>query len=227
MTSKSALLVIDIQHDFLPGGSLAVNDGNKIIPGVLDLINTDKYNWDAVVFSQDWHPKDHISFASNHENIKPFEEIEFTSTKDSSIKLKQTVWPNHCIQHCHGANFPDELTTAYRNIHSPKTIIQKGTLHDRDYYSAFNDVWDDDQTGLSDFLKENKITDIYLVGLAYDYCVKFSAESSAKLGFNTTVIKSLSKPIHSDKINETDKFYKQNNVEIIDENDDKLKALLK
>lgn len=228
MVTKSALLVIDIQYDFLPEGSLAVQDGEKIMPGVLDLLDPSKYHWDAVALSQDWHPKDHTSFASNHANVKPFEQVEFTSTKDPTVKSWETVWPNHCVQHCRGSSFPDELITAYKNVEASKTIIQKGVLQDRDYYSAFNDIWDDNKTGLDSFLKKNGITHVFLVGLAYDYCVKFSAESSSKLGYKTFVIKPLSKAINTDKITETDDYYEKSGVTIINDiNDGTLKSVKK
>lgn len=228
MTNKTALLVIDIQYDFLPGGSLAVDDGDKIIPDVLELLDPEKYQWDAVAYSQDWHPKDHTSFANNHANAKPFDQIEFTSTKDSTVHSIETVWPPHCIQHCHGANFPNELIEAYKKVEAPKTIIQKGVLQDRDYYSAFNDIWDDDKTTLDSFLKENGITRVFLVGLAYDFCVKFSAESSSKLGYKTYVLKPLSKAIHTDKIADIDAYYEKSGAIIINDiNDEVLKDVKK
>jgi nicotinamidase len=220
MSFKPALLVIDIQHDFLPGGALAVNKGDEIIPGVLDLLDFSKYKWASVVYSQDWHPKDHTSFASNHANAKPYEEVKFTSTKDPKISSMETVWPDHCVQHTYGANFPEELIEAYKKIPVEKTIIQKGQLQDRDYYSAFNDIWDDDHTDLGPFLKEQGITHVFVVGLAYDYCVKFSSVSSAKLGFKTYVIKPLAKAILLDKIDETDSYYRENGVTIIENLDD-------
>ena len=226
MPDKYALLVIDIQNDFLPGGSLAVQDGDKIIPDVLDLLDSSKYHWDAVAFSQDWHPKDHTSFASNHADVEPFGQVEFTSTKDPNVKSLETVWPNHCIQHCHGSGFPDQLIEAYKKVDAPKTIVQKGVLQDRDYYSAFNDIWDDNKTELDSFLKENAITHVFLVGLAYDYCVKFSAESSSKLGYKTFVLKPLSKAINTEKINETDEYYEKSGVTIVNDiNDGHLDAV--
>lgn len=226
MTSKPALLVIDIQHDFLPGGCLAVADGDKIIPGVLDLLDCNKYHWSTIVYSQDWHPKDHTSFASNHADTKPFEQIEMTSTKDPSVKSLETVWPDHCVQHTSGANFPQSLIDKFKEIPVPKTIVQKGQLQDRDYYSAFNDIWEDDFTELGPFLKEKGVTDVFVVGLAYDYCVKFSSESAAKLGFKTYVVKPLSKAIAADKIGEIDEYFKKSGVTIIEDlNDPALEAV--
>lgn len=221
-------MVIDIQHDFLPGGSLAVVNGDDIIPGVLELLDFNKYNWKSVVFSQDWHPRDHTSFASNHANVKPFEKVSFTSTKDPKVTSDETVWPDHCVQHSHGANFPDELIAAYKQIPVEKTIIQKGHLQDRDYYSAFNDIWDDDHTELGPFLKSQGITHVFVVGLAYDYCVKFTSASSAKLGFKTYVIKPLAKAIELDKLDQTDAYYRDHGVTIIESlDDDILKAVKK
>jgi len=222
MPDKYALLVIDVQHDFLPNGALAVQDGEKIIPGILDLLDPSKYKWDAVAMSQDWHPKDHTSFASNHADVKPFDKVEFRSPKDPSIKRIETVWPNHCIQHCHGSAFPDELIEAYKHVDCPKTIIQKGDGQDRDYYSAFNDIWEDDITEMNSFLKENEITHVVLVGLAYDYCVKYSAESSSKLGYKTFVIKPLTKAIDTVNIGKTDDYYLQNGVRILNDVDNEI-----
>lgn len=212
--TKSALLIIDVQFDFLPGGALAVQNGDEIIPGIIELLKS--YKWDAVAVSQDWHPKDHTSFAINHKDAAPFRQLEFTSTKDNTTKSLETVWPVHCVQHTHGANFPEEIVEAYKAIDVPKTVIQKGQLQDRDYYSAFNDIWDDDHTELNSFLKEHGIDEVYLVGLAYDYCVKFSAESAAKLGYKVNVIKSLSKAIATDQIKEIDAYYTKSGVEILE-----------
>lgn len=227
MPFKPALLVIDVQNDFLERGSLAVENGDEIVPGIVELLDTRKYHWGAVAYSGDWHPKDHISFASNHADAKPFELVEFTSTKDPDVTSMENVWPDHCIQHTHGANFPQVLIDAYRNLTVPKTIIQKGQLQDRDYYSAFNDIWEDDYTELGPFLKEQGITDVFVVGLAYDFCVKWSSLSSAKLGLNTFVVKPLSKAIRTDEIDKTDGFYRENGVKIIDNLDDEALAAVR
>ncbi|KAH3681108.1 hypothetical protein WICPIJ_007940 [Wickerhamomyces pijperi] len=231
MPEKSALLVIDIQNDFLPGGSLAAPDGDTIIPNVISLINTNHYNWDTIVFTQDWHPKDHTSFASNHADVKPFQKIPFKSPKkgeEDKPERLETVWPNHCVQHTHGADFPDTLTECYRGISVPKTIIQKGKLQDRDYYSAFNDIWHDDSTELDAFLRENDIKNVYVVGIAYDFCVKYTCESAAKLGYNTYVIKPLTRAIDLDGIKENDEYLRNKGVTIIEDvSDEKLAHLRK
>lgn len=213
---KRALLVIDIQHDFLPGGALAVAHGDEIVDGVVKLLQCSEYHWDAIVFSQDWHPKDHTSFASNHLNTEPFTKIQFTSTKDHKTHSMETVWPDHCVQHTHGANFPEELIDAYKEVPVSKTIVQKGQLQDRDFYSAFNDIWDDETTELAAFLKKNAIDEVFVCGLAYDYCVKFTSASSAKMGFKTFVIKPLCRAIELDKLDETDAYFKSHGVEILE-----------
>ena len=118
------------------------------------------------------------------------------------------------------------MIEAYKKVDAPKTIVQKGVLQDRDYYSAFNDIWDDNKTELDSFLKENAITHVFLVGLAYDYCVKFSAESSSKLGYKTFVLKPLSKAINTEKISETDEYYEKSGVTIVNDlNDGHLDAV--
>lgn len=230
MSEKSALLVIDIQNDFLPGGSLAAPSGDTVIPDVISLLNTQNYKWDTVVFTQDWHPKDHTSFASNHADVEPFQKIAFQSPKkgdEGKGERMETVWPNHCVQHTHGADIPEVLTECYKGITVPKTIIQKGKLQDRDYYSAFNDIWDDDYTELHDFLQENSIKKVFVVGIAYDFCVKYTCESASKLGYETYVIKPLTRAINLDGIKENDEYLRAHGVTIIEDvvNDENLKRL--
>lgn len=218
--TKTALLIIDVQYDFIDG-SLAVPKAAEIIPGILKLMDENQYKFDSIILSQDWHPKNHASFASSHgEDVKPFDQVEFKHPRDESIKAMQTVWPDHCRQFTHGSCFPPEICTAFRNIDAhktTKTIIQKGELQDRDYYSAFNDVWNDKKTELDDYLKKNGIDHVITCGLAYDYCVKFTSESSAKLGYKTSVIKPLSRAIAYDKLDEIDDYYKSFGIEIIED----------
>ena len=166
-----ALIIIDLQYDFLPGGSLAVTGGDQIIP----VINKLQKKFDLVVASQDWHPKDHVSFASNH-NKKIGEVIDFDG-------LKQVLWPVHCVQESRGACLSDQLEQG-----QIAKIFQKGIDKDIDSYSAFFDNGKKRKTGLDDYLKSQGVKELYFVGLATDYCVKFSVLDALELGFKTFVI---------------------------------------
>lgn len=166
------LLIVDIQNDFLPGGALEVGHGDAIIP----IVNRILENFDLVVATQDWHPPDHKSFASNHENRKPGEIIKL---KD----LDQVLWPDHCIQGTPGSLLSDRLDTSSIN-----RIFVKGTDPNIDSYSGFFDNGHLKSTGLGDYLKANYVDEVYIVGLATDYCVKFTALDSVAEGFKTYVI---------------------------------------
>jgi len=167
-----ALLVVDIQHDFLPGGSLAVKEGDKIIPIVNELM--DKF--DLIVATQDWHPSGHGSFASNHKGKKPGEQIVLNG-------LDQILWPDHCVQNSPGAEFSKELDVSKINH-----VIQKGTDIIIDSYSGFFDNGKKKDTGLHQFLQEKNVEMVFIVGLATDYCVKYTALDAAELGYRTFVI---------------------------------------
>lgn len=166
------LIIIDLQNDFCPGGALAVKEGNNIVP----LINSIQNKFDLVVATQDWHPKTHKSFASNHPGKKVLDVI----TLDG---IPQVLWPDHCIQGTKGALLVDELEK--NNI---VKIIQKGVEPNIDSYSGFFDNGHKKATGLDEYLKSKKADDLYLVGLATDYCVKFTALDAVKLGYKTHVI---------------------------------------
>ena len=167
-----ALVLVDIQNDFLPGGALPVRDGDEIIEVVNDL----QVRFDLVVATQDWHPHDHGSFAINHPGRKPGDVIELSG-------LRQTLWPAHCVQGTRGAAFVGLLHTGRID-----RVFQKGTDPAIDSYSGFFDNGHRKSTGLGDYLKAEGVTDVYIVGLATDYCVKFTALDARKLGFNTHVI---------------------------------------
>ena len=174
MSSNQALLLVDIQNDFCPGGALAVPDGDQIVSVANDLIKRTDF-FDIMVATKDWHPKDHLSFASQHQ--KPIGEL---------IKLKsinQVLWPDHCIQDTKGAEFVDGL-----NPKAFDEIFKKGVNREVDSYSCFFDQDKNISTGLFDFLKIKKVEEVYLIGLAIDYCVKFSALDSVNLGFKTIII---------------------------------------
>src|ERR1700733_2991807 len=169
---KKAFLVVDIQNDFLPGGSLAVHEGNHVIPLINQLVKKD---FDIIVASKDWHPSDHSSFAENH-GKKPGEKIQLKG-------LEQILWPVHCVQDTIGAEFASDL-----DISQFEKIFFKGTDRDIDSYSAFFDNGFLKSTCLGEYLKSKKVTDIYIAGLTTDYCVKFSVLDAIQLGFKVHVI---------------------------------------
>lgn len=175
-----ALLIIDIQNDFLENGSLEVKDGNEIIP----LVNKIQPKFDVVVATQDWHPPTHKSFAANHEGKQPFEVIDLNG-------LPQVLWPNHCVQETFGAELHSDLNT--QNI---QAIFRKGTDIEVDSYSGFYDNDKRNSTGLHGFLTELKVTEVYFCGLAADYCVFYTAKDAANLGYKTFVIEDATKYIY-------------------------------
>jgi nicotinamidase/pyrazinamidase len=172
MKNGSVLLVIDVQNDFCPGGKLAVNGGDEIVT----TINAMASDYDHVVLTQDWHPEGHSSFASQHKGHAPFTQIEMPYGP-------QTLWPDHCIIGTAGAEFHKAL-----DIPKAELIIRKGYRKAIDSYSAFFENDHKTPTGLGGYLKERSLTHITCVGLAFDYCVRYSAEDAKTLGFNVTVI---------------------------------------
>ena len=187
-SNKSALLIIDMQYDFLDGGSLAVAGGNKII----DKINKLRNKYATVILSKDWHPAKHVSFAKTHD--KPV----FTMHEG------QMMWPIHCVQNSNGAKIHKDIVTKKSDI-----IVEKGTHLDRDSYSAFFDNDHKSQTKLDRILKSKGIKSVDVCGLAYDYCVGFTALDAHNLGYKTRVIKSATaavNPVSADAM--TDKLKK-------------------
>lgn len=168
-----ALILVDIQNDFLPGGALAVTGGNEIFP----FVNEIQTSFDLVVATQDWHPFDHGSFAANHEGKSPGEIIELSG-------LSQILWPVHCVQDTNGAAFSEQLDQS-----KIQKVFVKGTEQDIDSYSGFFDNGRRKATGLGEYLKNLGVTEVAVVGLAADYCLKFTALDAQSLGFQTTVYK--------------------------------------
>jgi nicotinamidase/pyrazinamidase len=168
----TALVLVDIQNDFLPGGALAVSDGDAVIP----IANSLQVQFPLVVATQDWHPANHGSFAANHPGRKPYEQIDLNG-------LPQTLWPVHCIQKTKGA----ELAPALRHDRIAK-IFSKGTDPGIDSYSGFFDNGHRKATGLGDWLKSNRVAEVFVCGLATDYCVKFTVLDAIGLGFKTHLI---------------------------------------
>lgn len=175
MKTKKALLVIDIQNDFLENGSLEVSGSNSIIPIVNKL--TKGGNFDLIIFTKDWHPHNHKSFASQHDDKNTFDVINLNG-------IQQVLWPDHCVQDTQGAEFHKDLNIDVPNMY----IFKKGMNINIDSYSGFYENDHKTSTGLTNFLKEKGITDTYLVGISTDYCVKYTAIDSVKDGFKTNVI---------------------------------------
>jgi nicotinamidase/pyrazinamidase len=168
----SALLVIDVQNSFLPGGSLAVKDGDQVIP-VINKIARSFFN---VVMTQDWHTQGHISFASSHSGRKPFETIDVAYGK-------QVLWPDHCVQGTDGAALSKDLSIPQAGL-----LIRKGLHKDVDSYSAFTEADGKTTTGLAAYLKARGIKRVFVAGLATDFCVAWSALDARKAGFETYVV---------------------------------------
>jgi len=178
-TDRSALIIVDMQNDFSPGGSLPAEGGDEIV----ELINSLQEEFDLVVATQDWHPQNHGSFASNHPNREPGQTIDLNG-------LEQRLWPDHAVQGSKGAEFVPGL-----NQSRIARVFKKGTNPEVDSYSGFFDNGQRGDTGLDAYLKEQGVTEVYVVGLALDYCVKFTAMDAERIGFDTTVVVDASRPV--------------------------------
>ena len=194
---NSILLVIDVQNDFCPGGSLAVNGGDEIVP----LINTLAQDYAHVVLTQDWHPVGHSSFAFQHKGAAPFTQIEMDYGP-------QTLWPDHCIIGTSGAGFHKALDVPHAEL-----IIRKGFRKEVDSYSAFFENDRKTPTGLAGYLKERGFSHIICVGLAFDYCVRYSAEDAKALGFDVEVIEAATRAINLEgTVEATKKIFAQRGI---------------
>ena len=172
LDDATVLIIVDAQYGFMPGGGLAVADGDAVVP----VINRIAPRFANVVLTQDWHPADHISFAANHPGRAPFETITLPYGE-------QVLWPTHCVQGTRDAALHDDL-----RVPQAQLIIRKGFHRDVDSYSAFMEADRRTSTGLSAYLKARGITKLYLCGLATDYCVAWSAQDARAAGFEATVI---------------------------------------
>jgi nicotinamidase/pyrazinamidase len=177
----SALLVIDVQNCFLPGGSLAVKDGEQVIP----VINRIAKGFNNVVMTQDWHTPGHISFASVHAGKKPFETVDLAYGK-------QVLWPDHCVQGTDGASLSKDLS-----IPQAALVIRKGFHKEVDSYSAFTEADGKTTTGLAAYLKARQIERLFVAGLATDFCVAWTALDARKAGFETYVVEDACRGIHT------------------------------
>ncbi len=174
-----ALVIIDVQNDFCPGGLLAVPDGDKVVP----VINNLAAHFEHVILTQDWHPAGHLSFASSNTGKAPFEVIDCDYGK-------QMLWPDHCLQATPGAAFHADL-----DVPGAELIIRKGFRKGIDSYSAFFENDQQTTTGLAGYLKERGITQLFMAGLALDFCVCWSAVDGQKLGFEVAVIEDATRGI--------------------------------
>jgi nicotinamidase/pyrazinamidase len=173
ITPQSVLLVIDVQNDFCPGAALAVAGGDQVIAPILQIAP----RFEHIVLTQDWHPADHASFASSHPGKQPYETIEMPYGP-------QTLWPDHCVQGSRGAEF-------HRDLHLPRAelILRKGFRSQIDSYSAFFENDRTTPTGLAAYLRERGLTRVFLCGLAYDYCVGYSALDARRLGLEAAILR--------------------------------------
>jgi len=203
--AKSALIIVDMQNCFVAGEdksihSLAVKDASDLVP----LINKIQSKFDLVVATKDWHPANHVSFASSHINAKPF-----TSTQLENGQT-QALWPDHCVQNTKGSDFVSGLNT--KNI---SKVIYKGQDTHVDSYSGFMDNNKNDMTQMHKYLKKQNITELYVVGLAADYCVKFTAIDGAQLGYKTYFVRDLTKAVDPSDLSKLYKSLSKNSVKII------------
>lgn len=179
MQKNNALIVVDVQNGFTPGGNLAVAHADEIIPKINELAQ----HFDNIVITQDWHPADHISFAENHAGKKPFDVIQLDYGT-------QVLWPSHCVQDTDDAELHPDL-----KLPTAQLIIRKGFHQHIDSYSAFLEADHKTSTGLAGYLKERGITTVYVVGIATDFCVAWTAIDAANLGFESYVIADVTKGI--------------------------------
>jgi len=182
LRADDALIVVDIQYDFLPGGSLAVAGGDEII----EPVNVMARRFRNVVLTQDWHPAGHISFASSHPGMAPFQTIELPYGT-------QVLWPDHCVIGTRGAEFAVAL-----DIPHAQAVIRKGFRETIDSYSGFSENDHTTQTGLAGYLRERGFRRLFICGLATDYCVAWTAEDGKAAGFECTIIEDATRPIDND-----------------------------
>ena len=201
----NALIIVDVQYDFLPGGALAVPGGDQIIPVINRLIPEFEY----VVATKDWHPPDHGSFAANHKGKKVGDVIDLNG-------LEQILWPVHCVQGTHGAEIAKDI-----DRDAIQEIFNKGTDPAIDSYSGFFDNGHRKSTGLADFLKVHGVTEVYITGLAGDYCVKYTALDARREKFITFLIKDATRAInqHNDGFSNAIEEMKGSGVKILDSRD--------
>lgn len=207
--ARAALILVDIQPDFMPGGALATADGDDIVEPVQRLVQADLFG--LVAATQDWHPPRHISFASEHEGRDPLETIELYGEQ-------QVLWPDHCVQGSDGARLHPGIDWSRANV-----IVRKGMNPQVDSYSGFRDNVGPDgtrpPTGLAGYLRERGVTEVFVCGLARDVCVQWTAEDASEAGFRTRFIWDLTRPVTYDSDEQTRAALDRAGVEVVELDD--------
>ncbi|EGG20488.1 nicotinamidase [Cavenderia fasciculata] len=228
--NAKALILVDIQYDFMEGGSLQVPNASDILEPINKLLENNNQLFDLVVLSQDWHPQNHISFASNHPGAQCFETIDIqqpppppprsttttTTIGKKDITMKQIMWPNHCVQHSKGSEFHQHLL---RSSNIKEVIIRKGMNVNVDSYSAFQDNDDQYKTELHSTLVQHHVKDIYVCGLATDYCVGYTCLDGKQLGYNVYLLSDCTRGVSDDSTNEMLSKLENNGVLLIKSTD--------
>jgi len=194
-----ALIIVDPQNDFMPGGALETPNGDEIIP----MINELQYDFDLVVASQDWHPRNHMRFASQHSGHEPFQSIDVDGEE-------QTLWPEHCVQGSVGAEIHPEL-----KMHRIEAVIRKGMDPEIDSYSVFFDKNRERKTGLSGYLKEKGAQKLYFCGLATDVCVYYSIMDALEEGFEAALITDATRPHEPERFEDLLSRLENKGVEVV------------
>ncbi len=201
ITEQDVLLVVDVQNDFCPGGALPVGRGHEVAPA----INRHAALFRHVVLTQDWHPPGHHSFASTHAGCAPYQQI-------TAAYGPQILWPDHCVQATRGAEFHPDLAIPHAEL-----ILRKGFRREIDSYSAFFENDRTTPTGLAGYLRERSFSRVFIAGLAFDFCVRYSAEDARRIGFDVVVIEEGCRSIDVDNsVAETRSSFKKLDVLLID-----------
>lgn len=207
MSIRTALLVVDLQPDFMPGGALPVAEGDQLVSPIRDLLMSGRF--DVVVATQDWHPRGHISFASSHPGAAPYDSITLYGHA-------QVLWPDHCVQGTAGAALHEGLPLEWVDA-----ILRKGNDPAVDSYSGFRNNWnvmkDRPATGLAGLLKERGVTHVLVCGLARDYCVRWTAEDAADAGFRVRFLWDLTRPVDPESDEEVHEALAAKGVAIVTE----------
>jgi nicotinamidase/pyrazinamidase len=207
---KDALIIVDMQNDFIPGGSLPVEEGDLIIDGINKLAKLFKKNKAKIVLTQDWHPQNHKSFASNHPDKEPGDEF-----KSDNGGIGPVLWPDHCVQGTEGAEFHEDLKISIAN-----KIIRKGVNPNIDSYSGFRDNDKKTETGLRKYLNSQNIKRIFICGLALDYCCFYTAIDGIEFGFDVYFIVELTRGIDlpEGNIKKSLETMKNNRIKFVNKN---------